>query len=69
MEINSDLTLFHDKTNHNFRCLQHLSTVVVAEATDRTTLEEGGVAVVEEDEAEEEEASIAANFSKTKIRK
>ena len=29
----------------------------------------GGVVVVEEVEAEEEEASIVANFSKTKIRK
>ena len=69
MEISSDLTLFHDKTNHKCRCLQHLSMVVAAEDADRTTLEEGGVAVVEEAEVEEEEASIVANFSKTKIRK
>ena len=69
MEISSDLTLFHDKINHKCQCLQHLSMVAAAEDADRTTSEEGGVAVVEEAEVEEEEALIVANFSKTKIRK
>ena len=69
MEISSDLTLFHDKTNHNFRCHQLLSTGLVGEVADRTTLEDGGVAVIEEAEVDEEEALIAARISKTKIRK
>ena len=68
MEISSDLTLFKDKINLKCRCLQRLSTVVVVEVADRTTLEEEDAVVVEEVE-EDMEALIAAKILKTEIKK